>query len=408
VGRITNTKLQKIIKIDEELNKIQDLDILMERILLDARRVTNAEAGSVYTVEGNELRIKSSQNEELERDLPPNGKLIYAFLKYPISEKTISGWVAANAEPLMITDMYNIPDEEPYSFSTEYDKKSGYKTVSSLTLPLVSNQDQLLGVLQLINARDKKGDITPFHKDDVPFVMHFASSATLALQRAQMTRTLLLRMIRMAGLRDPKETGAHVNRVGAYSVEIYEAWAKNRSIPFSEIEKVKDVFRMVAMLHDIGKVAIPDNILKKAGLLDEAEFTVMKTHTWQGAKIMGDSESLMDSMAIEVALRHHEHWDGSGYPGRIDTDTGEWLDEQDQSGLKGEEIPLFARIVAIADVFDALMSHRVYKKAWKEEDVINSLIEQKGKQFDPELVDLFIEILPTIKHVQKRYPDQEE
>ncbi|MDC7219134.1 MAG: HD domain-containing protein [Spirochaetales bacterium] len=241
-----------------------------------------------------------------------------------------------------------------------------------------------------------------------PFVMHFASSATLALQRARMTRTLLLRMIRMAGLRDPKETGAHVNRVGAYSVELYEAWAKARSIPEEEITRVKDIFRMVAMLHDIGKVAIPDNILKKAGQLNEEEFQIMKTHTWQGARIMGESESPMDSMAIEVALRHHEHWDGTGYPGRIDVETGRRLDENDTSGLKGEEIPIFARIVSIADVYDALISTRVYKKAWKEEEVIGAILEQKGRQFDPELVDLFMEILPTIKHVQEKYPDQEE
>ncbi len=406
--RVSNVKLQRIIQIDEELNKIQDLDILMERILLDARRVTNAEAGSIYSVDGNQLQIKCSQNEELERDLPPNGKLIYAFFEYPISEKTISGWVAANAEPLMITDVYNISDEAPYGFSSDYDKKSGYHTISTYTLPLISNAEQVIGVLQLINARDRKGRVIPFNRHDEPFVLHFASSATLALQRASMTRTLLLRMIRMAGLRDPKETGAHVNRVGAYSVEIYEAWAKARNHHPKEIEKVKDTFRMVAMLHDIGKVAIPDNILKKAGLLDSDEYEIMKTHTWQGAQIMGDSESVMDSMAIEVALRHHEHWDGTGYPGRIDPETGEWLDENDRTGLKGEEIPLFARIVAIADVFDALMSNRVYKKAWKEEEVIGSMLEQKGKQFDPELIDLFMEILPTIKHVQEKYPEQDQ
>ena len=308
----------------------------------------------------------------------------------------------------MITDVYNLPEEAPYGFSPAYDKEAGYHTQSTYTLPLISNTDQVIGVLQLINARDRKGRVIPFNKHDEPFIMHFASSATLALQRARMTRTLLLRMIRMAGLRDPKETGAHVNRVGAYSVEIYEAWAKARNHLPGEIERVKDTFRMVAMLHDIGKVAIPDNILKKAGQLDEGEFEIMKTHTWQGAKIMGESESLMDSMAIEVALRHHEHWDGTGYPGHIDINTGDWLYEDRKTGLTGEEIPLFARIVAIADVYDALMSHRVYKKAWREEEVIDSLLEQRGKQFDPELVDLFMEILPTIRHVQEKYPDPDQ
>jgi hypothetical protein len=400
-----NSKFEKIIEIDEELNRIRDLDILMEKILHDARKVTNAEAGSIYIVNGNQLMIKCSQNELLEQSLPPNGKLIYSFFEYPISEATVSGWVAANKKPLMVPDMYHLPENVPYNFNTDYDKRSGYKTVSTFNLPLISNQDEVLGVLQLINARDADNNIVPFDEEDKPFVMHFASTATLALQRAQMTRTLLLRMIRMAGLRDPKETGAHVNRVGAYSVELYEAWAKKRDHAYDDIEKVKDELRMVAMLHDIGKVAIPDQILKKPGPFNDGEYEIMKTHAWHGFQIIGESQSQMDLMAIDVALRHHERWDGTGYPGKIDMQTGSLLDPHDSSGLKGEEIPIFARIVSIADVYDALISHRVYKEAWEEDKVLEIIISEKGAQFDPELVDLFMEILPIIRHVRERYPD---
>lgn len=402
-----NEKIREILEVDEELNRIRDLDILMEKILYDSRKVTNAEAGSIYIVKGNQLAIKCSQNEELQKSLPPREKLVYAFFQYPISEATISGWVAANKKPLMIPDVYEIPEDVPYNFNTKYDKDSGYRTRSMFALPLISNQDEVLGVLQLINARNGKGKIVPFNREDEPFVLHFASTATIALQRAQMTRTLLLRMIRMAGLRDPKETGSHVNRVGAYSVELYEAWAKSRNHSHSEIEKVKDELRMVAMLHDIGKVAIPDTILKKPGRFTDEEYAVMKSHTWQGAQIMGDSQSMMDKMAIDVALRHHERWDGKGYPGKIDPGTGKPLDGEDRRGLRGEEIPLFARIVSIADVYDALVSHRVYKEAWEEEKVLNVLRKERGAQFDPELVDLFLEIMPTIRHARNRYPDPE-
>jgi len=403
-----DNKLEKIIEIDSELNKIQDLDLLLEKILYEARRVTRADAGSVYLVENNMLAIKHSHNETLQRKLKKNEKLITAYFKVPIDETSISGWVAANEQPLNIPDMYNIPADRPYKFNKDYDKKSGYRTASSLTFPLISNQGKLLGVLQLLNAVSEEGDSVPFNEEDVPFVTHFASVATVALQRAQLTRTLILRMIRMAGLRDPKETGAHVNRVGAYSVELYEAWAKRRGVPHHEMLRMKDILRMASMLHDIGKVAIPDSVLKKPGRLEKDEYDIMKTHTLKGAEILIDQESITDTLAQQVALRHHENWDGTGYPGMVDIMTGEIQEKNDKGlprGLKGEEIPLFARIVSLTDVFDALSCKRAYKPAWEEADVLKELELLKGSKFDPELVDLFISIMPTIRQVQKRYPE---
>ncbi|MDA3850987.1 MAG: HD domain-containing protein [Spirochaetaceae bacterium] len=403
-----DNRLDKILEIDSELNKIQDLDLLLEKILYEARKVTNADAGSVYLVENNQLAIKHSHCETLQKKLQKGEKLITAFFKVPISDKSISGWVAANEEPLNIPDMYNIPVDRPYRFNQAFDKKSGYKTVSSLTFPLISNQGKVLGVLQLMNAQDEDGLVIPFNPGDEPFVTHFASVATVALQRAQLTRTLILRMIRMAGLRDPKETGAHVNRVGAYSVEIYEAWARQRKIPQNELVRMKDILRMASMLHDIGKVAIPDSVLKKPGKLDVDEYNIMKTHTLHGAEILIDQESITDTLAQQVALRHHENWDGSGYPGMVDILTGKILQEDENGkprGLKGEEIPLFARIVSLADVFDALICKRAYKPAWSEEDVLKEMQKMSGSKFEPELVEIFMEIMPTIRNVRQRYPE---
>jgi response regulator RpfG family c-di-GMP phosphodiesterase len=144
----------------------------------------------------------------------------------------------------------------------------------------------------------------------------------MVLQRAQMTRALLLRMIQMAELRDPKETGAHVNRVASYSVEIYEKWARSRSIKENEIQKNRDILRMAAMLHDTGKVAISDLILKKPARFTNEEYEIMKTHTYLGAKLFQDRQSEFDEVAAEVALTHHENWDGTGYPGHVDVETG--------------------------------------------------------------------------------------
>ena len=402
------SRLRKIIQIDAELNRIQDLDILLERILLEARSAVGADAGTIYVRNENKLDFKYSQNDTKQKTLPSGQKLIYSLFSMDIDKNSISGYVAYTGEILNIPDMYAIPDSSPFSFSPTYDNLSKYKTVSTLTFPLQTNTGDILGVLQIINPKADDETIRPFDQTDELFAEHFAANAAIALQRAQMTRALLLRMNSMAEMRDPTETGAHVNRVASYAVEIYERWAHNNGIEEHEREQRRDILRMVAMLHDVGKVAISDMILKKPGRFDPDERVIMQTHTFQGAKLFLNKQSDFDDIAKEVALTHHEWWDGSGYPGYLD------LDEEDMDKLmkqigdnprKGEEIPLFGRIVALADVFDALCSPRVYKDAWSHEDVLDEIKANAGKQFDPELVDIFFEIFPQLKQVRERYPE---
>lgn len=400
--------LKDIISLDSELNKIQDQDILLERILLEARKVVNADAGSIYVKNGDELVISYAQNDTKQKNQPPGHKLIYNIFTVPINKKAISGYAAVTGEPVNIKDAYAIPSGAPYSHNTYYDKISGYETKSMLTIPLKTNSGDILGVIQLINAKDKKGNIIPFNKNDELVAMHFATNATVALQRAQMTRTILLRMISMAELRDPKETGTHVNRVAGYSVEIYERWAHKVGLPSREIEKTRDIFRMASMLHDVGKVAISDVILKKPGRLTDEEFEKMKIHSWCGARLFTNKQSEFDEVAQMVAATHHEDWDGTGYPGHIDYETGAPLKTDKNGkvlGKKGREIPIFGRIVAIADVYDALRSKRVYKDAWTEEAAIEEMVRLRGSKFDPELIDIFIEILPNIKSIADKYSE---
>lgn len=410
---VMQERFDKILQIDQDLNRIQDLDILLERTLYYAREAVSADAGSIYIKDGDELEIRHSQNDTLQKKLPPGKKLIYSIFRVSINEKSISGFVASQGTHLNIPDMYNIPENRPYRFNTHFDNISGYKTVSSLTFPLKTNQGELLGVMQLLNAKGRHGKIVPFIKKDEPFVMHFASSVTVALQRARMTRTLLLRMIQMAELRDPKETGAHVNRVGSISCEIYEAWAIKHHLPKDQIEKEKDILRMAGMLHDVGKVGISDVILKKPGRFTNEEFIIMQSHTYIGARLFDNPESDLDIIARDIALRHHENWDGSGYPGKVSWQNDNMMEDkcsdpmEKPEGLKGEEIPFFARIVAIADVFDALSSKRVYKDAWTSEDVLDEVRKCRGSKFDPELVDIFFEIIPILRHLQEKYPDNE-
>ncbi len=178
-----------------------------------------------------------------------------------------------------------------------------------------------------------------------------------------------------------KETGNHVKRVAEYSkllAELYGLSSKEAEILFT-----------ASPMHDIGKVGIPDAILNKPGALTSQEWKIMKTHSVIGYNILKNSKREVLKAAAIVAREHHEKWDGSGYPRK----------------LKGEKIHIFGRITAIADVFDALGSDRCYKKAWKDEKIFQLLIEEKGKHFDPTLVDLFMNNVNEFKKIRDKYKD---
>lgn len=387
---IQDHQLRLLFELDANLNRIQDLDLLLEEVLRGARQTVNADAGSIYLVEGKQIHIRYSQNETLQRRLPPGERLFYSIFSFDLDNSTISGYCARTGKIVNIADAYSLPADAPYTFNPAPDRLSHYESHSMLTLPLKTNTGAVIGVLQLINACDAEGDIRTFTTDDELIVSHFASSATLALQRARLTRTMILRMSRMAELRDPKETGPHVNRVAGYATEIYRRWAVRHHVDPWEIDRTADVFRMAAMLHDVGKVGIHDAILKKPGKLDPDEYEIMKTHTAIGASLFQDPQSEFDQLAAQVSQTHHERWDGTGYP----------------AGLSGEEIPVWGRITAVADVYDALSCHRVYKEAWPEDRVLAEIRAQSGRHFDPEMVDCFFEALPSLRQIFERYPDR--
>ncbi|MDR1444400.1 MAG: HD domain-containing protein [Treponema sp.] len=414
----SGTDFRSILSLDSELNHIQDVDLLLERILQEARKVVHADAGSIYVVERNrnlgidveKLVIKYAQNDTMQRSLPAGQKMIYSVFSVPIDEKSVSGYCALTQRLINVPDMYRIPGTAPYSFNSSYDLISGYKTISTLTIPLVTADSRLMGVIQVINAKDEQGNAVPFSLEDEFLITHFASNATTVLQRAYATRAMILRMIKMSELRDPKETGTHVNRVAGYSVEIYERWAYRRGISGIEREKFRDTLRMAAMLHDVGKVAISDLLLKKPGRFTADEYRIMQHHTLYGAALFDDSQSEMDNICREIALTHHENWDGSGYPGWIDPVTAKPIKTDSEGNIRGragEEIPLTGRIVSVADVYDALCSRRVYKDPWPEDSVLQEIHGLSGTKFDPEMVDVFFEILPNIRQIQALYPETE-
>lgn len=208
----------------------------------------------------------------------------------------------------------------------------------------------------------------------------------LKLRRAQRqlrevaAQDLVIRLSHIAESRDP-ETGKHIERMAFYA-----------QIIASQLKlgpEIEERIFLAAPMHDIGKVAIPDHILLKPGKLTPEEFDIMKTHAARGAEFLASSEPPLLKMAHDIALGHHEKFDGSGYP----------------QGLAGEAIPIAARIVAVADVFDALTSSRPYKAAWPIDKALDFMREQRGRHFDPAVLDAFLSGLDSVLDIQRRLQD---
>ncbi len=219
-------------------------------------------------------------------------------------------------------------------------------------------QEILLRVRNFLQARRMHLELQK-HNQDLEARVN-ARTAELSLARREALETLA----RAAEYRDD-DTGQHTKRVGDLSARIAEA--------MGEGNEFVEYIRLAAPLHDVGKIALPDSILLKPGPLDEEELQTMRRHTITGGQVFSGIESPMMKLAREIAICHHERWDGSGYP----------------NGLAGDSIPLSARIVSIADVYDALVNERPYKRAWTHEDAVAEIESQSGRQFDPRVVEGF-------------------
>lgn len=395
--------IHELLDIIEKINHIRDFDSLLETILLEARKFVNADAGTIYLAVGDRLYFSYVQNDTL---FPEGSKEKYLGnnLSIPLDRSSIAGYAAISGETLLIDDVYHIQSNVSFSFNPAFDKKFSYHTQSILVVPLLTTDNLLLGVLQLINAKDPLGHVVPFSMQDRVYISQFAQSAANAIEKAKLAREMVLRLVEVVELRDPFETATHVKRVGAFAVELYDAWAQKHGVSVKERIQVKDMLRTAAILHDIGKVALSDAILKKPSQLSEEERKQIKMHTIHGARLFLRSNSAWDQYAAEVTLNHHERWDGTGYPGKI-ADLQNCKAFVFGPGKRETEIPLSARIVAITDTFDALVSKRAYKDPWEEAEVFQYLVQQKGKFYDPELIDLFLAIEQTVQAIRDKYLD---
>ncbi len=288
------------------------------------------------------------------------------------------GSAVTENKSLIINDVQN-----DIRFNSHVDKKTGYITKTMIVLPMLNQKNRVIGAIQVINKKENEF----FTEEDLKHLklasLYVAESieTILLIEEIEKTQRELISIMGVTGENRSRETGFHVKRVAEYS------WILARLYGLSE--KECKILKDVSPMHDIGKIGIADKILNKPAKLNHDEMDIMKTHAQLGYDILKYSDLTLLKAASVVAYQHHEKYDGTGYP----------------QGLKGKEIHIYGRITAIADVFDALGSERVYKKAWEDEKIFTLFKEEKGKQFDPELVDIFLENKEEFLTIRDKFKD---
>lgn len=301
-------------------------------------------------------------------------------LRIPLNAGFV-GYSVRTGEPLLIKDAYQDP-----RFDRRSDEKTHYRTTSVMTVPLMNSMGHVMGVFQAINKQgvNEKGEQEIFSIQDLERLsltaVYSAKTVESAMLNAELeaTQREIIHILGDASESRSQETGDHIQRVA----EISYTLAKLMGLPEEDVDSI----RLAAPMHDLGKVGIPDAILNKPGRFTDEEYAIMKSHSEKGYNMLCNSKRKLLRFAAEIARSHHERWDGRGYP----------------RGIAGEEIPLAARICAVADVLDALSSPRCYKQPWPEEKVKEEFIKQRGAQFQPELVDVLIEHWDEIYGVYRR------
>lgn len=293
------------------------------------------------------------------------------------AQKGIVGHTARTQNIQMVVDAY----KNAY-FYPQIDKQTGYRTKTVLAVPLVDHTNKTIGVFQALNK--KNGSFTQKDADILLLISSYTASAlenSLLYQRLHQSNLKIITKLTTAAEFKDEETSYHTKRVGEYAALLGE----KLDLPYEKVETL----RYTAPMHDVGKIGISDAILLKPSKLTPQEFEIMKTHSFIGYNILKDSENELLQEASLIALEHHEKYDGSGYP----------------YGKAKEEISIEGRIVAVADVFDALTSLRPYKKAWSIEEAFDYIQAQKGKHFDPRVVEAFFAIKEKILHIKQIFKD---
>lgn len=350
------------------LNSTLDTAIVREKALEATCKLLKCETASLLLVDEKKAELY------WETALGEGGKALKNNVRLPIDDRSIAGYVAMTGESVIVND----PSTDARHNKKAATKAGGFVTRNMLCTPLKA-KDQVIGVLQALNkvssVSTPKGAL--FQSEDLKLLEALSHQVAIAIDNSRLyamaKKTFVETVEALAEAIEKKDhyTGGHTKRVVYYSVCI----SKYMNLTAEQLERI----RLGAVLHDVGKIGIEDKILKKDSPLDQDEWKVMQTHPDQGYDIMSRVEGLRD--VIGGMRYHHERWDGKGYP----------------FGLKGEEIPLIARIISVADTYDAMVSTRPYRKGLDPKIAYDEIVKHRGTQFDPVVVDAFIEAFRSEK-----------
>ncbi len=344
-------QLEKLLEMSKKISSTLKIEEVLRTGMASAEEVLGADASSIW-------EIDAPKGEIFFRVVSEEGTSAKG-IRLKIGEG-VAGWVVQNKQPVLIADAQQDP-----RFSRKVDSATKFVTTSMLCVPLLVNED-CIGAFQLLNK--KSGEF--FDEHDLTLAQMLAGQIAVALDNARLyqekRKTLHHVALALADVIEMRDeyTGGHVQRVIDYSMLIAEKLMKD--------EEELETLHLSAALHDIGKIAVPDRVLNKQGPLDSEEFRLMKAHPETGTKMLLETRILMQ--IIPGMRHHHERWDGKGYP----------------EGLKGEAAPLQARIIAVADTFDAMTTNRPYRKGLALEIAIEELRKYRGTQFCPASVDAFL------------------
>lgn len=357
-------QLEGLTKFSHILNTSLNPEVVRENALKATCELLQSETGSLFLID--------SEKNELywETALGDAGKELKEKVRLPINDQSIAGYVALSGESSLINDV----ESDPRHFKKAKQKSSGFKTRNLICVPL-KVKEKTIGVLQAINKldqvpkRDSAYQWPEFTEEDLTLLETLSHQVAIAVENAQLyakvKRSFYDTVEALAEAIEIKDryTGGHAKRVAYYSSCI----AKHMDMTDEERERI----RLGAILHDVGKIGIEDSILKKKAPLDPYEWPVMKRHPELGFQMMNKVESLKD--VIDGMKYHHERFDGKGYP----------------DGLAGEDIPMIARIIAVADTYDAMVSTRPYRKGLDPKIAHEEIVKHSGTQFCPIVVEAF-------------------
>ena len=355
-------KLNLLVEFGARISSELRLDKLLDIIAQQITKMLNVGRCTIF--------LKDGERKELWSKIAQGRGLEHTEIRLPLDGNNIVAMVARTGQSVNLENAY-----EDERFSMAVDMVTDFRTHTMLAVPLKNNTGKVLGVFQVANKADGK----PFDQKDEGILLLLATLAASSIEIAKLYQDVhvaqletIYRLAVTAEYRDQQDTRAHLKNISIISYLL--------ALALGMTKKQAELIKNASPLHDIGKVALADHILLKPGKLTPEEFEIMKSHTVYGGRILEGAHSKVLQAAHKMSLYHHEKWNGAGYP----------------HGLKGEEIPLEARIITVADVFDALCVSRVYKKAWKTDEAYQYILNESGKAFDPRIVAAFKRIYPSV------------